>query len=183
MAKTVVSVPGAVLKGLLDTYRIPVAKISEDIGLSPSALRQLLNNKLKISIIIASRLGKYFGKKPEYWINLQSAYELDQLNKDSKTAAELKKIPLAKKQPAVAPATKGKAAPTAKRGPKAGAKKGPKADATKGPKVGAKRGPKVGARRGPKAGAKIVVAEKKPRKPRTTKPKASSSTPDFSPLS
>jgi addiction module HigA family antidote len=183
MAKTVVSVPGAVLKGLLDSYHIPVAKISEDIGLSPSAIRQLLNNKLKISIIIALKLGKYFGKKPEYWINLQTAYELDQLNKDAKVGVGLKKIALAKKLPAPAPKAKvaaSKKGPKAgaKRGPKAGAKKGPKAVASrKGPKPGAKKGPKAGIKRGPKAGVKrgpkaaVKAADKKPRKPRTVKPK------------
>jgi plasmid maintenance system antidote protein VapI len=56
--KTTVSVPGDILKDLLEKYNIPVSKISEEIGLSPSAIRQLMSNKLKISIIIALKLGK-----------------------------------------------------------------------------------------------------------------------------
>ncbi|MDR0386625.1 MAG: HigA family addiction module antidote protein, partial [Treponema sp.] len=83
MAKTTVLVPGTVLKGLLESYRIPVAKISEDISLSPSAVRQLITNKLKISTMIALKLAKYFDKKPEYWIGLQTSYELSLLQKDA----------------------------------------------------------------------------------------------------
>ncbi|MDR2785570.1 MAG: HigA family addiction module antidote protein, partial [Treponema sp.] len=104
MAKTTIPLPGAVLKGLLDSYHISVAKISEDIGLSPSAIRQLVNNKLKISTIIAFKLAKYFDKKPEYWINLQTNYELSLLQKDAKVIAALKTVPKAQKLPAPKPA-------------------------------------------------------------------------------
>jgi addiction module HigA family antidote len=99
MAKTTIPLPGAVLKGLLDSYHISVAKISEDIGLSPSAVRQLVNNKLKISTIIAFKLAKYFDKKPEYWINLQTNYEVSLLQKDASVTALLKTVPKAQKQP------------------------------------------------------------------------------------
>jgi addiction module HigA family antidote len=117
MAKTTVLVPGTVLKGLLESYHIPVTKISEDIGLSPSAIRQLVNNKLKISTIIALKLAKYFDKKPEYWIGLQTGYELSLFQKDAKVIAALKTVPKAQKQPA--PAPKKAAAPAPKKSPKA----------------------------------------------------------------
>jgi addiction module HigA family antidote len=122
MAKTTVLVPGDVLKGLLESYRISVAKASEDIGLSQSAIRQITGNKLKISTIIALKLAKYFDKKPEYWINLQTGYDLSQLQKDAKINAGLKSIPKAQKQPAPkAPvaAKKTKAAAGAKKSPNA----------------------------------------------------------------
>jgi addiction module HigA family antidote len=118
MAKTTISLPGTVLKGLLDSYHISVAKISEDIGLSPSAVRQLISNKLKISTIIAFKLAKYFDKKPEYWINLQTNYELSLLQKDANVAALLKTVPKAQKQPAPKP-VKPAAKPAAGKGAKA----------------------------------------------------------------
>jgi addiction module HigA family antidote len=118
MAKTTIPLPGAVLKGLLDSYHISVAKISEDIGLSPSAVRQLVNNKLKISTIIAFKLAKYFDKKPEYWINLQTNYEISLLQKDASVTALLKTVPKAQKQPAPK-AVKPAARPAAGKGAKA----------------------------------------------------------------
>jgi addiction module HigA family antidote len=166
MAKQTALVPGDVLKKLLAEYNISVAKISEDIGLSPSAVRQLVNNKLKVSPIIALRLSKYFDKSAQYWIDLQNNLELSQLQNDAKTSASLKKIAKAKKQPAKA----SKTAKAAKKPRKAAGKRGPKAGAKA--KVGAKPGAKkAGPGRKPakKTGA---AAAKKPRKPRTVKPKA-----------
>jgi addiction module HigA family antidote len=166
MAKTTVPVPGLVLKDLLGKYNISVAKVSQDIGLSPSAIRQLINNKLKVSTVIALKLAKYFGKKPEYWISLQTTSELAQLQKDVKIAADLKKISEAKKQPAEKKATRGPK-------PKVGAKA----------KVAAKPGAKPRGRPGRKPAAATVAVVKKPRKPRTVKAKPApdvSSSPDSS---
>jgi addiction module HigA family antidote len=147
MAKSTVLVPGTVLKDLLSSYHIPVAKVSEDIGLSPSAVRQLINGKLKVSIVIALKLAKYFDKKPEYWIDLQTSYELSQLQKDAKVTAGLKTIPKAQKLPAPAPKkAKAAAKPAAKKGPKK-AKAAPKAAAAKKPR---------------KAKAKVVKAKPAP---------------------
>jgi addiction module HigA family antidote len=149
-----VLVPGLVLKEKLDEYHIPVAKVSQDIGLSPSAVRQLLNNKLKISIVIALRLSKYFGSPVEYWINLQTTYELSELGKDSALTDSLKKIPKAQKLPAPAKKTAPRAAakgPKGKRGPKPGAKKAADTKTAKAPKKTkapkAAKAPKTGAKR------------------------------------
>jgi addiction module HigA family antidote len=117
MAKTTIPLPGAVLKGLLDSYHISVAKISEDIGLSPSAIRQLISSKLKISTIIALKLAKYFDRKPEYWINLQANYEISLLQKDTSVTALLKTVPKAQRQPAPKP-VKAAAKPAAGKGAK-----------------------------------------------------------------
>ncbi|MDR2517257.1 MAG: HigA family addiction module antidote protein [Spirochaetaceae bacterium] len=161
MAKSTVLVPGIVVKELLEKYNISVAKASEDIGLSPSAVRQLINNKLKISIVIAMKLGKYFGKKPEYWINLQTAYELSLLQKDTKVTSEVRKISEAKKQPAAA------------KKPGRGPGRKPAADKP-GPKAGAKAGAKPRGRPGRKPAADKKVVEKKTRKPRTPRAKPAS---------
>jgi addiction module HigA family antidote len=100
MAKQTILVPGVVLKEqFLDKYGITVAKLSEDIGLSASAIRQLINGRLKVSLEIALKLEKYFGKPLKYWLDLQNAYGLAELAKNSKLQEDLKKIPLAQKIP------------------------------------------------------------------------------------
>jgi addiction module HigA family antidote len=127
MAKQTILVPGAVLKEqFLDKYGITVSKLSEDIGLSSSAIRQLINGKLKISIEIALKLEKYFDKPAKYWIDLQNAYSLAELAKDSKLQDELKKIPKAQKNPVgkkAADKSAGKKAPAPKEAKKAADKK------------------------------------------------------------
>jgi addiction module HigA family antidote len=100
MAKQTILVPGAVLKEqYLDKYGISVSKLSEDIGLSPSAIRQLINGKLKISLEIALKLEKYFEKPVKYWIDMQYAYSLSEMGKDPELQEELRNIPKAQKIP------------------------------------------------------------------------------------
>jgi addiction module HigA family antidote len=110
MKKQPVLVPGTVLKEALELYQISVAKLHEDIGLSPSAIRQIVNGKLRISIPIALRLAKYFDKDVQYWIDLQNQYDLSVLEKDAETVEALKKIPKVKKVPPAKPAAEKKAA-------------------------------------------------------------------------
>jgi addiction module HigA family antidote len=101
--KPAILVPGTVLRETyMDEYQISVAQLSKDIGLSASAVRQLINNKLKVSIVIALRLSKYFGTTVQYWIDLQNQYELSELAKDKELTESLKSIPKAKKAPASA---------------------------------------------------------------------------------
>ncbi|MDR3139427.1 MAG: HigA family addiction module antidote protein [Treponema sp.] len=100
MKKQPILLPGAVLKeSFLDSYQISVTKLSEDIGLSPSAIRQIISGKLKISTANALKLAKYFDNPVQYWIDLQNQYDLAELEKDAELNEILKKIPKAKKAP------------------------------------------------------------------------------------
>ena len=94
--------PGTVFKTFLDEYQLTPAKVAEDIKLSQSSVRLLINGKMKISIHFALRLAKYFGNKPEFWIELQNAYDLSEVTKDPKEVGILKDIPKAKKPTAAA---------------------------------------------------------------------------------
>jgi addiction module HigA family antidote len=104
--------PGAVFKKFLDDYQLTAAKVADDIKLSQSSIRLLIGGKLKISVPIALRLAKYFGNKPEFWIDIQNKYELAESSKNDQEFAEiLKNIPKAKKP---APAKKAAAGKPAK---------------------------------------------------------------------
>ncbi|MDR2607828.1 MAG: HigA family addiction module antidote protein [Treponema sp.] len=152
MAKQSIQIPSVVLKSCIDQYGLSPAKVATDISLSQSSIRQLINNKMKISIPIALRLSKYFGKTPEYWIDLQNKYDVAEAAKDSKLSAVLKAISPAKKaekpaKKAAAPkkadkAPAKKAKPAAKKGKAVAAKASAKAAPAKAP---AKRGRKPAA--------------------------------------
>jgi len=43
----------------------------------PNRLDQILAGKRNITADTALRLSRYFGTSPEFWVNLQNAYELD----------------------------------------------------------------------------------------------------------
>jgi addiction module HigA family antidote len=114
--------PGTVFKKFVDDYQLTAAKVADDIKLSQSSIRLLIGGKLKISVPIALRLAKYFGNKPEFWIDIQNKYELADSSKNAKLSAIVKGIPKAKKETKkAAPAKKVAKKPVAKR--KAAAKK------------------------------------------------------------
>jgi addiction module HigA family antidote len=132
--------PGAVFKTYMDQYNLTAAKVAADIKLSQSSIRLLIGGKLKISVPIALRLSKYFGNKPEFWIDLQNTYELAETVKNPKLSAVFKAIPRAKKQElkvkasALAPAktaAKASAKASAKAGRKPAAKTSTRSRAAK----------------------------------------------------
>ena len=43
----------------------------------PNRISQIIRGKRDLTADTALRLGKFFGTGPEFWINLQKAYELD----------------------------------------------------------------------------------------------------------
>ncbi|MDR3172751.1 MAG: HigA family addiction module antidote protein [Treponema sp.] len=90
--------PSAVFKSYLAEYNLTASKVAADIKLSQSSIRLLIGGKLKISVPIALRLAKYFGNKAEYWVSLQTTYELAESARDPKLSPILKAIPKAKKQ-------------------------------------------------------------------------------------
>jgi addiction module HigA family antidote len=90
--------PGSVFKKFVDDYQLTAAKVAGDIKLSQSSIRLLIGGKLKISVPIALKLAKYFGNKPEFWIDIQNKYDLAELPKtNAKLSAELKGISKVKK--------------------------------------------------------------------------------------
>jgi addiction module HigA family antidote len=91
--------PGAVLKAIMDDYQLTPAKLAEDIGLSQSAVRQIVAGKTRITVSAALRLAKYFGTVPVYWLGLQTLADLAEAAKDVKLSGALKGIPKVKKPP------------------------------------------------------------------------------------
>ncbi|MDR2534968.1 MAG: HigA family addiction module antidote protein [Treponema sp.] len=109
--KQTLLVPGEELKKLLDEYNIHISTLAGDIGLSVSAIRQIVANKAKVSLHIAKRLAKYFNETTvDYWVAMQNAYDLAELDRDPEFIETLKNIPKAKKVPDPSSA-KGKKSP------------------------------------------------------------------------
>jgi addiction module HigA family antidote len=131
--------PGAVLQeSFLDEYGLTPAKLAEDTGLSQSGIRQILTGKTRITLNVAVRLSTYFGNPLQYWLDLQTQFDLAELRKDSAFTEAVKKIPKAKKQtPAKKAAVPPKKTGTKKALPKQAGTKAPagKPRAAKKPKA------------------------------------------------
>ena len=70
--------PGEILR---DEFLIPmnlsVARLAQAIKVSEKDLDAIVHGINGITIDTALRLGHYFGMTPEFWINLQTRYDLD----------------------------------------------------------------------------------------------------------
>ena len=83
--------PGEILKEeFLDPMEISAYRLSKETGLSQTRISQIIKEERSISAETALKLGKFFGMSPQFWMNLQASYDLEEANK--KYLKEIKKI-------------------------------------------------------------------------------------------
>lgn len=76
MARTPIH-PGEVLADELEETGLTAKKLADVIEVPANRVYQILAGKRNVTADTALRLGRYFGSSPEFWMNLQSMYELD----------------------------------------------------------------------------------------------------------
>jgi len=70
--------PGEILKEeFLDEMGITQYRLAKDINVPARRINEIVHQKRAISADTALRLGRYFGMSPQFWINLQSHYDLE----------------------------------------------------------------------------------------------------------
>lgn len=69
--------PGEILADELEEIGVSAKKLADIIDVPPNRLYQILAGKRAMTADTALRLGQYFGMSAGFWMNLQSAYELD----------------------------------------------------------------------------------------------------------
>ena len=75
--------PGEILRDeYLNPMDLNVNRLAQAINVSPTRLYNIVNKKSRITGDIALRLGHYFGMTPEFWINLQTRYDLDMARRE-----------------------------------------------------------------------------------------------------
>ena len=68
--------PGEILREELVELGLSARAFAGALGIPVNRVTQILNGKRGISADTALRLARYFGSSAEFWMNLQSAYEL-----------------------------------------------------------------------------------------------------------
>jgi addiction module HigA family antidote len=68
--------PGEHLSEELHAVDMSAAQLARNLGVPTNRITQILNRRRAITGDTALRLGHYFGTTPEFWLNLQSLYEL-----------------------------------------------------------------------------------------------------------
>ena len=70
--------PGEILKeDFMDPMGISQYRLAKDIGVHPRRVNAIIHGKRAITADTALRLGRYFGIEPEFWMNLQTHYDLE----------------------------------------------------------------------------------------------------------
>ena len=76
--------PGEILlKEFLIPMDISQYRLSKDISVDPRRINEIVHGKRAITADTALRLGCYFGMSPQFWLNLQSHYDLELLDMQS----------------------------------------------------------------------------------------------------
>ena len=70
--------PGEVLmEDFIAGFGITQHKLAVAIGVPPRRINEIVHGKRAITADTALRLGRYFAMEPQFWLNLQSRYELE----------------------------------------------------------------------------------------------------------
>lgn len=84
--------PGLLLKAeILPHLGKSMVEIAEALGISRKMLYKLTTGESGVSAEMALRLAKLLGTRPEFWLNLQAAYDLWQVR--PAIADEIERIP------------------------------------------------------------------------------------------
>jgi addiction module HigA family antidote len=73
---TPVSHPGRLLKRELAARKLSANRLSLDIGVPSGRITDILNARRSITADTAVRLGRYFGNGAQFWLDLQSQYDI-----------------------------------------------------------------------------------------------------------
>ncbi len=70
--------PGEILQEeFLEPYNLSQNALANAIGVSPRRINEIVNKKRSITADTALRLSLYFGVSPDFWLHLQSKYDLE----------------------------------------------------------------------------------------------------------
>lgn len=69
--------PGEILReDFMEPMGISINQLSRDIAVPPNRISEIVNGKRGITADTALRLEQYFGVEAQFWLNLQSEYDL-----------------------------------------------------------------------------------------------------------
>jgi addiction module HigA family antidote len=70
--------PGEILEEeFLKPKGITQYRLAKDIAVPPRRINEIIKGQRAITADTALRLGRYFQMSPQFWLNLQSHYDLD----------------------------------------------------------------------------------------------------------
>src|SRR6266852_1165742 len=68
--------PGRFLKRELSARALSANRLALDLGVTSGRITDILNGRRSITADTAVRLGRYFGNSAQFWLDLQSQYDI-----------------------------------------------------------------------------------------------------------
>lgn len=82
--------PGVILKEIIGELGISQVRLAHDIDVSPMRVSHVINGSRPVTADLALRLGKYLGQSPQFWMNLQSSFDMQ--TAEMQIGAKMKRI-------------------------------------------------------------------------------------------
>jgi addiction module HigA family antidote len=97
MTMTPIAHPGRLLRRELAARKLSANRLALDIGVPSGRVTDILNGRRAISADTAVRLGRYFGNRPQFWLDLQAQFDIAMVerNHGSRIAREVRTPPAA----------------------------------------------------------------------------------------
>ena len=87
--------PGEILyDDFMEPLGISINRLARDLSVPPNRISDIVNGKRGISADTALRLERYFGVEAQFWLNLQSEYDLRMIKRKSWSDIERRIIPI-----------------------------------------------------------------------------------------
>jgi addiction module HigA family antidote len=73
---------GRVLKRELTSRSLSANRLALDIGVPSGRITDTLNGRRSVTADTAVRLGRYFGNSAQFWLDLQSQYDIAMIERE-----------------------------------------------------------------------------------------------------
>ena len=74
--------PGRLLKRELSARALSANRLSLDLGVPSGRITDILNGRRSVTADTAVRLGRYFGNSAQFWLDLQSQYDIGMVERE-----------------------------------------------------------------------------------------------------
>jgi antitoxin HigA-1 len=83
--------PGMILSDELEELNLTATALARHINVPANRVTQIIQGKRAVTGDTALRLGHWFGNSPQFWLNLQSQYDLRIA--EAEAGKDVKKLP------------------------------------------------------------------------------------------
>ena len=85
--------PGELLRDELNEIGVSLNELGRALRVPMNRISAIVNGKRAITVDTAMRLAQYFGTSPQYWLNLQVAYDLEVAEREIRPQIEKEVLP------------------------------------------------------------------------------------------